>query len=363
MEHVGIAGAGLVGRLMAWRLLREGCRVTLFDKNDRHSWDNAGLTAAAMLAPYSEVVRGERIVFDLGQDSLARWPRWLAELEADTGMAVFYRREGSLIVAHPRDEADLRRFERHLHHAVTPGPDEVRRVDESELGRLEPQLAGRFPHGLFIRDEGQLANDQLFEALERALDRLGCEWQDGVEVTRVEPHRLVTAEGTRAFDRVVDARGLGLREQDQRLRGVRGEVLWVEAPEVSLNRPVRLMHPRYQLYIAPRPGNLYIIGATEIESDDLGPMTVRSGLELMSALYSVHPGFGEGRVVRTQVHCRPAYMDNLPRIELESGLVRVNGFYRHGYLVAPAMVEQAVALLGGLPIGEASYLELVHGTT
>ncbi len=361
MEHVGIAGAGLVGRLMAWRLLREGCRVTLFDKNDRHSRDNAGLTAAAMLAPYSEVVRGERIVFDLGRASLETWPRWLAELEADTGEAVFYRRQGSLIVAHPRDEADLERFERQLRHKVVPQPGAVERVGPDRLAALEPQLAGRFRHGLFLRDEGQLANDQLFAALERALLGKGCDWREGVRVERVEPGCLVTGRGPQRFDTVVDARGLGLRAEDRRLRGVRGEVLWVEAPEVSLDRPVRLMHPRYQLYIAPRPGNLYIIGATEIESDDLGPLTVRSGLELMSALYSVHPGFGEARVVHTRAHCRPAFMDNLPRIESGEGRMRVNGLYRHGYLTAPALLEDALGLLAGKPAGEAAYPELVHG--
>ena len=66
-------------------------------------------------------------------------------------------------------------------------------------------------------------------------------------------------------------------------------------------------------------------------------------MELLSALYTVHPSFGEARIVNTETNCRPAFSDNLPRIENEKGLTRINGLYRHGYLLSPAIVEQALA--------------------
>ena len=47
--HVGIAGAGLAGRMLAWRLLRAGCRVTLLDVHPRDAADTASMVAAAML--------------------------------------------------------------------------------------------------------------------------------------------------------------------------------------------------------------------------------------------------------------------------------------------------------------------------
>ena len=142
---------------------------------------------------------------------------------------------------------------------------------------------------------------------------------------------------------MIDARGLGAGQQVAGLRGVRGEILWVRAPEVALSRPVRLMHPRYQLYIAPKPDNLYAVGATQIESESLAPITVRSSLELLSALYSVQTGFAEATVVRSYANCRPAFADNLPRIEVCAGLMRINGLYRHGYLLAPAILGSPLA--------------------
>ena len=112
-------------------------------------------------------------------------------------------------------------------------------------------------------------------------------------------------------------------------------------------RPVRLMHPRYKLYIAPKPNNEYIIGATQIESDSEQPVTVRSSLELLSALYSVHSGFAEAEILSQVARCRPAFDDNLPQLRCYGKRMVVNGLYRHGYLLSPVVVSQAVEILEG----------------
>ena len=110
-------------------------------------------------------------------------------------------------------------------------------------------------------------------------------------------------------------------------------------------RPVRLMHPRYQLYVAPRPNGEFVVGATELESEDAGPVTVRSVLELASALYSLHPAFGEARILRMSAALRPAFDDHLPKVEQQGGVWHINGLYRHGYLCAPALVDDLVQKL------------------
>ena len=108
---------------------------------------------------------------------------------------------------------------------------------------------------------------------------------------------------------------------------------------------VRLMHPRYRLYLVPREDHHYLLGATQIESEDSSEISVRSALELLSALYAIHPGFGEARILETRTNCRPALLDNLPAIAQEPGLMRINGLFRHGYLLAPALAEQAAQQL------------------
>lgn len=349
--HIGIAGAGLAGRTLAWRLAKAGCRVTLFDSRQRAELDTASMTAAAMLSPLAELAVSDEVVFALGRRSMELWPRWVAELEAASGESVYYRQLGTLVVAHAPDQSSLDHFSRLLHHRL---PDacraEVHTLDAAGLAQREPALAGRFGSALFLESEGQLANDQWMATLGREIDRLGVTWHEGSAVERVEEGRIVCAHATHAVDVAVDARGVGSQAQwpaSNPLRGVRGEVLRVECPGVTLLRPVRLMHPRYALYVAPRPNHQFVVGATELESEDTGPVTLRSMLELGSALYSLHPAFGEARVLRLSAALRPALDDHRPAVALRGGVWHINGLYRHGYLCAPAVVDElAHKLLG-----------------
>jgi glycine oxidase len=339
-ERIAIVGAGLVGRLLAWRLARAGHSVTLYDKDDRRGEQSAGMTAAAMISPFAELAVSEPQVFELGMQSLALYPLWLSELEADSGCKVMYRHNGSLAVAHPQDVSSLRHFQNLLTHRLpTEYIDNIQVLNGDGIALAEPALAGRFSHGVMLSEEAQLDNAQLFAALAAALDVLGVTWHEQQAIDA--PSILLTC-----FDVVIDARGTGAKNAIS-VRGVRGEVLTVDAPEVTLQRPVRLMHPRYMLYVVPRANHRFIIGATELESEDMGAVTVRSALELLSALYSVHSGFSEANIVKWSVNCRPALPDNLPFVGWKEGVLTVNGLYRHGYLLAPACVESALRLLTG----------------
>ena len=166
---------------------------------------------------------------------------------------------------------------------------------------------------------------------------------------------------------VLDCRGLGAKADWPSapaptagpLRGVRGEVARVYAPDVTLQRPTRLLHPRYPIYIAPKPNHLFVIGATEIESDDLSPASVRSTLELLSAAYAVHPGFAEGRVLELGAQCRPTLPDNLPAVvEAAPRVLQINGLYRHGYLISPAVHDAVIEYLHGGTVSLAQRLGL-----
>jgi glycine oxidase len=114
---------------------------------------------------------------------------------------------------------------------------------------------------------------------------------------------------------------------------------------VHFHRPIRLMHPRYQLYVVPKPDNRFIIGATQIESEDRSPVSLQSSLELSSALYTLSPAFAEARIIEMDSNLRPAFHDNLPRIDIQNGIIRANGLFRHGYLLAPAVVDSIMASL------------------
>ena len=340
--HIGIAGAGLAGRLLAWRLALAGCKVSLFDAKRRDDLTSASQTAAAMLSPLAELAVSDEAVFELGQRSLALWPQWLAQIATP----VYFRQDGTLVVAHTQDGASLEHFSRLLHHKLPEAcKAQVQTLNAAALAQMEPALAGRFASGLFLAGEGQLANDQLMAALAIELDRLNVTWHEGQPVESIEVQAMVCATKKHAVDIAVDTRGVGSKSGLHNLRGVRGEVLRVQCSAVTLQRPVRLMHPRYQLYVAPRPNGEFVVGATELESEDTGPVTVRSVLELASALHSLHPAFGEARILRMSAALRPAFDDHLPKARQQGGVWHINGLYRHGYLCAPALVDDLVQKL------------------
>ena len=119
----------------------------------------------------------------------------------------------------------------------------------------------------------------------------------------------------------------------------------LHAPAVKLSRPTRLIHPRYPIYIAPKENGIFRIGATEIESSDVSPVSVRSTLELLSAAYSIDSGFAEARILDMVAQCRPTLPDNLPAIRrLGDRTLQINGLYRHGFLIAPAMLDVVMEL-------------------
>ncbi|ATG78609.1 FAD-dependent oxidoreductase [Pseudoalteromonas sp. 1_2015MBL_MicDiv] len=327
--NIAVVGFGLAGRLAALDLSKLH-HVTVFEADDEQTPNSAGKVAAAMLAPLAESVLCEADLALMGLDSMKRWPGIIAELESE----VFFQQQGTLVVAHQQDKGDLQSFTQRIKPIAGHS---AQALNAQQIAQLEPELANRFNQGLFLPCEGQIDNQAFYKASFTMLNKrkVKCVFNQRVTIKNGEINN-------RPFDYIIDCRGLGAKS-DKPLRGVRGEVARLYAPEVNLTRPVRLMHPRYPIYIAPKPNHEYVIGATEIESQDSGAATVRSTLELLSAAYTVHSGFAEARLLNIQAGLRPAFSDNRPEVSQVGNVISINGLYRHGYMLAPALVAQVVS--------------------
>jgi glycine oxidase len=343
-KHYLIIGSGLMGRLLAWRLLKAGNKVDILSSDDVSGSDSAGFIAASMVSPATEAISAEPVVKTVGLRSLALWPEWLKELDEP----VFYQDTGTLVVAHSGDAVELERFKRRADHMSLQ--EDYVSLNQQQLLQSEPELADNFDQALFFEQESCIDNRHLYAQLSKLL-KAEANWQQCEEIECINDETLAS-ECQQAFghdhqyyDSVIDCRGNGAAADLENLRSVRGEVIRVHAPDVSFKHCVRLMHPRYPFYLAPRPDNEYVLGATVIESDDRSEVTVRSGLELMSALYSVHKGFGEARILEMAAHCRPALPNNLPQINKTSWGYQLNGLYRHGYLFGPAIISDLLTIL------------------
>ena len=358
-EPVLVLGAGLMGRLLALALARTGHAVRLVDAGAPDGSGSAARVAAAMLAPLAESAITEPGVVAMGQYALGRWPELIAGLR----QPVFFQRQGTLIVWHRQDAHEAQRFSGLLAQTGRALPDlpKPRSLVGRALAELEPALAQRFHQGLYLPEEGQLDNRQLLQALLDALAMLGVAVEWNTALTLEQAQDIQASQG----GWVLDCRGVGAASQwrapGQNLRGVRGEVARIHAPDVTLQRPTRLLHPRYPIYIAPKQDGLFVIGATEIETDDLSPASVRSTLELLSAAYTVDSGFAEGRIVEIATQARPTLPDNLPALRpLGDGVLQVNGLYRHGYMISPAVLDATLQWLATGDRALAREWQLIH---
>lgn len=339
--RIGIAGAGVLGRLLAFTLSRAGHAVQVFDpasgpgpRADSGS-RAAGWTAAGMLSPVAELERAGAEVFALGVRSCQLWPQIVQALSE----LVALQMQGSLLLAHRSDAGAAQRVVGLL-QAKADAPYQPQPLTMDALRDLEPSIQGPAMAWL-LPSEGQIHPVQALQALAAQATAQGVQWHWGRTVTALDAGAIHTGEIQHRFDHVFDVRGVGAKPALP-VRGVRGEVFWLHAPGVPLHRPVRLLHPRHSIYMVPRPGDVIVVGASEIESEDRSPVSLRSTLELLSAAHSVMPALAEARVVHTETNLRPALPDNLPTIRHSAGKTEINGLFRHGWLIAPALVEQAL---------------------
>ena len=312
---VSIIGAGIAGAWHALLLAQAGRTVTVHERSDASMTESTSHWAGGMLAPWCEAEASEPVISRLGIRSLDLWKLHFPQTPFN----------GSLVVAHARDRTDFERFAK-----LTTNR---RRLDAQALSDLEPSLEGRFREGLFYPDEGHVEPRRVLPALHAAIASAGgkIEFNSGAEADDLD-------------GLVIDCRGIAARDTQPDIRGVKGEMIIIETSEVELLRPVRLIHPRFPLYVIPRGDGRFMLGATSIESEDTG-VSVRSALELLGAAYVVHPAFGEARIVEFGSGLRPAFPDNLPRISIEQERISVNGLYRHGFLLAPALAELTLGFI------------------
>ena len=353
VKQITVIGAGITGLWQALMLARAGHEVRLIEASPIPFTGSASSLAGAMLAPFCESEAAEPLVRDLGIEAKSIW------LELFPDILV----KGSLVLAQARDRSELFRFAR-----MTDGH---REVDDRRLAQLEPDLGGRFASGLFFAEEAHMTPLKAMTRLLAALRDAGVQVIFGTEWT-FEMSKAALRDG----GHIIDCRGMAARCELPDLRGVRGERVIIRSNDVTLSRPVRLLHPRHPLYIVPWPdvgneltcasdarglaepakgsgevgqsheaGQCYMIGSTLLESDDDGAMTLRAALEILGMAYALHPAFGEAEILDMAAAVRPAFPDNIPKAIVRGRHIYVNGMYRHGFLVAPVMAQIVAAYL------------------
>jgi len=311
--QIKIIGSGVAGLCVAQELVNRETKITIIDKSDVPGPDSCSWWAGGMLAPWCEGESTEKIIVNLGQESIPWWSKNVKEVV----------QKGSLVVALSRDESELRRFQRRT--------ENFNLIENEEINQLEPDLLGKFKRGLFFKEEAHLSPRKSLLELKKNLLKKGVEF--------IKDEFKFDEYKGKEEDIVIDCRGLASRDTQKNLRGVKGEMLVIDCPEINLSRPIRLLHPRIPLYIVPRGNGIYMLGATMIESNDNKNISARSLMELLNAAYAINPIFGEAKIREIGVDARPSYPNNIPSIRRKKNIISVNGLFRHGFLLAPALAR------------------------
>lgn len=313
MSTVTIVGAGVCGLVAATSFAEAGFDVRLVEATPDLGADAASWLAGGMLAPYCEAESASAAIVAPGLKAIDWW-------DSHAGCV---SRNGTLVVDPGRGGAELRRF------AARTTAHET--LDAEAIAVLEPALEGRFQSALFFADEAHLQPRAALTELRSGLRRHGASMEFG---TVADPRQIGGI--------VLDCRGA--RADAPGLRCVRGEMLLLRCPDVSLSRPVRILHPRWPVYVVPHGEGRFMVGASMIESEDRRGITLRSAVELMNAAYALHPAFADAELLEARSGLRPAFADNMPKIVRNGPVLALAGAYRHGFLLAPDLAGQAVRM-------------------
>lgn len=334
--HLGIAGAGLVGRLLAHGLSRAGHRVSVFARSSGPEPPASARAAASFAAPGFVGRQGRSGSPHARSQVLIDWRRLDGELQG----APCLRARGTLALGE-RPPLGSR-----------GGPiDEAVPLSPAQLARLEPRI-GRREDAWLVTDEAVVDAPATLRALHRL--GTGVQWHWGCEALAVEPGALALSgsrRGWRHFDAVFDSRGVGARDE-LGLRLLRHDMMTLDLPSHGLRRPVRWcaaeMDPLVpwapvRVLLPQGPDQLVLVSSRETPKEDGAPLPLLALRHHLDAACALMPSLKHASLRQTSHVLSADGRQGLPWIEVETRRVRINGLGAEGWRHAPGLVDEALS--------------------
>jgi glycine oxidase len=341
-----VVGAGIIGAAVAYELARRGASVRIVDQ--RQVGMGATQASAGVLAPYIEA-REDSAFLTLTVRSLELFDEFISRVASDSGIAVLYKRTGTVDVA--ASDADLRNLAANASLLASRGVRAVM-LDANAVRAEEPQVSEDAVGGLLIETHGFVAAGELTRALVAAARARGAQLVEQSRVQRIGARAgdavVETSRGSLAGDAVVFAPGSWAGQiaidgvaAAVPVRPVRGQLLslaWV-------GPPLRRVTWSSRCYMVPWDDGTLLLGATVEEAGFDERATVAGVRDLLDAACEMVPHAWSAGFRGARVGLRPATVDGLPIIGPSSAvpnLMYATGHYRNGVLLAP-LTAQLVA--------------------
>jgi glycine oxidase len=321
MEYeVAVIGDGVIGAACAFHLADRGHRVVLVGKG------SPGGTAAAggMLSPAFESSHdaSDGAMQDLMQEGLSRWEEFARRVSPDPGRAFSYRRDGIYGIGfHARPQGAL----------VKPEP--------SALPAFSRQPAA------FAPGEGAVEPHALVRTLTRRMAELSGRYIRGSG--RIENGRVTVGAEEISAEQIVIATGAEKGLGPEGLQGVKGAAVHYRLhPEDDGSVPNIVRSPT--VYFVPRADGTLYVGATEewpgtfsatladVERDALRLLPCLARAQRLDAIEGLRPFTSRTGPL-------------IGRDGRYGHIVRAQGHYRNGILLAPLTAERVESILFGKP--------------
>jgi glycine oxidase len=322
---VAIVGGGLAGLVTAWRVGQAGCAVSVIDPAPG---SGASSVAGGMLAPISEAWFGEEDRLALDLISLSLWKDFARDLEADSGLEIGFRTEGTIQFAFNQD--DLRALARTREFQRSLGLD-VAELSGAQVRELEPMISPNVLGATLVKSDYSVDNRALVVALVAACKANGVRF---VDRQLIPANRIVIAAGAWS-SQILGGESLGVRP-------IMGEILRVAprdgAPQ-TITHTIRGSVRGIPVYLVPRHNGEIVIGATELETGFGVEPTAGGIFQLLRDAREVFPYLAEMKIAEIMAGLRPGSPDNAPLmgpIADSTGLYAATGHYRNGVLLTPA---------------------------
>ena len=355
-KKVLIIGGGVIGLGIGWQLAKSGVSVTIYDR--AAAGRAASWAAAGMLAPLAEAHNEEPELLKLGCQSLACYPQWVRELEADAEMSIGYRVEGTLIVGlEPDDTHQLQ----HLHVSQQDLGLDVEWLTGRAAREIEPALSPRVTAAIRCATDHQVNNRLMIKALQRSFQACGGVLHENSTIESVVIENGVatgvqTQNGFQAADTLILAAGCwsaqieGLPDTlHPPVRPVKGQMLALQMEAgITVKNVIRTVRARYPMsvYLVPRTDGRLIVGATSEEMGFDTRLTAGGVFELLRGAWEAVPGIYELPILETWTGLRPGSRDNAPILGETpvENLIYATGHYRNGILLTPITAYEIAKL-------------------
>jgi glycine oxidase len=359
---VVVIGAGVAGLGIGWKLAQAGAEAVVLERAQPGS--GATAASAGMIAAAAELGHAETPDTAFARRSRDLWSDFAKQLETQSGVAIGYATNGSLMVGLKGERRG------HGHSGEQPNPHaqggNIAMLDSDQARAKEPMLTAETEGALWAPNEALVDSQALCRALAVAFVRAGGKLLSNETAVRIE------SDGTRVTGVLTpftlhraDAYVLAAGAWSTRVEGlppkavppvipIKGEIV-VLAPSAGASLPVHTVWGN-EIYLAPR-GDRLLLGAT-VERAGYDTSVTREALHwLRHKAIGLMPSLESWEVVERWAGLRPASPDGLPILgpSAVEGLYVASGQYRNGILFAPAVAEDVSRLVLERAAAEAAF--------